>query len=202
MKGSCPPPYPHQHYNPSTTISTSSPSNTGLSRGQSADQAFLPDPFLQKCQSPKKATWQAVVNRLFTTRKSIHHYMKQDEAHLRHADGRTRAQRHPTSPPAAPSLSAGPGALGRKEIHAHQDRILSVSPNSGLAKRVIHHPKCLYFSNVLFSSLYLCRLEWAGVWVWPQEDMNSSENRGCQGPEHDLGGRDILDLVTSNNPPS
>lgn len=46
------------------------------------------------------------------------------------------------------------------------------------------------------------RLEWAGVWVWPQEDMNSSENRGCQGPEHDLGGRDILDLVTSNNPPS
>lgn len=156
MKGSCPPPTPHHHhYDPSTTISTSSPSNTGLSRGQSADQAFLPDPFLQKCQSPEKATWQAVVNRLFTTRKSIHHYMKQDEAHLRHADGRTRAQRRPTSPPAAPSLSSGPGALGRKEIHAHQDSILSVSPKSGLAKRVIHHPKCQFFSNVLFFSLSL-----------------------------------------------
>ncbi|KAK6294461.1 hypothetical protein J4Q44_G00352910 [Coregonus suidteri] len=36
------------------------------------------------------------------------------------------------------------------------------------------------------------RLEWASVRVWPQEVVNSSENRGCQGPEHDSGGGDTV----------
>lgn len=32
------------------------------------------------------------------------------------------------------------------------------------------------------------RLEWAGVWVWPQEAVNSLKNRERQGPERNLGG--------------
>ena len=72
--------------------------------------------------------------------------------------------------------------LRGKEIQAHHDCILSILLQSSVAGKVIYHPNCLCFSLPISNCVSLSpssRLEWAGVRLWPQEAVNSSENGRC-----------------------
>lgn len=51
-----------------------------------------------------------------------------------------------------------------------------------MAEKVIYHPNGLSFSLPISNCVSLSpssRLEWAGVWLWPQEALNSLENGRC-----------------------
>lgn len=156
------PPF-HLHY----------PAITQGSRGQSADQDFLRHPILTWCQSAQKTSWQERINRVFTTYKSICHWMKWMYA---------RQLNTMLSPPSClyPSLfflSCLGALLGEKRYRLITTAFFPFSKEDNLSPQIV----CPSLSLFLTGFLFLLPLGWSGqaLRLWPQEAANSLENGRC-----------------------